>query len=134
MEKQRELSGAIPSNFLDNEEFAEIFYDRALRIKKEMPKMYENVSTRSKELLGLEIYDGVKDVNIYVCPFIVRYGDVQDHPRLITLCQWKCNTTVRTQEFTWPMDMIPLSNEERHDIWENFVKNDMIYLQYGEEL
>jgi hypothetical protein len=27
----------------------------------------------------------------------------------------------------WPMEMIPLTNEERGQVWEDFVKDDELY-------
>jgi hypothetical protein len=27
----------------------------------------------------------------------------------------------------WPVDMIPLTNEERSQVWEDFVKDDEVY-------
>jgi hypothetical protein len=60
---------------------------------------------------------------VYVCPVRVKEGDEYDHPILLTCCQW----AESTQMLYWPMEMIPLTNEERGQVWEDFVKDDELY-------
>ncbi len=55
-------------------------------------------------------------------------GDVPDHPILLTYYSY----TGFEGMLYWPLDMLPLSNEERHDIWHNFVVDDEFYYQTGQ--
>ena len=90
-----------------------------------MPDMHRRVVQASREILRVDHYDYMKEANfrVYVCPVRVKQEEEFDHPILLTCCQW----AEFTQMLYWPMDMIPLTNEERGQVWEDFVKDDELY-------
>ncbi len=114
----------IPSSPERDEEFMEFLYQRASKIEEEMPELYQRVSDASKETLGMVNSPGGQDFKAYVCPVKVKSLGDWSHPLLLTYC----TSTRLNMMLYWPMDMIPLTNEERYLIWENFVKEDTCYL------
>lgn len=127
MELQQELTTReIPYRFLDDEQYSNFFFERAERIRTEMPQLHEKVSYASR--CTLRSYNGSDDFKAYVCPVKTKEGKRDGHPLLLTLCTWG----ETNQMLYWPEDMLPLSNEERHDIWYNFVIDDDVYYQCGD--
>jgi hypothetical protein len=103
----------------------EFLYARDKRVQELMPDMHQRVVQASREILRVDHYEYMRDHNfrVYVCPVRVKEGDEYDHPILLTCCQW----AESTQMLYWPMEMIPLTNEERGQVWEDFVKDDELY-------
>lgn len=115
---------SIPSNPERDGEFMSFFYERAERVEEEIPDLYVRVSNLSRESLRMDHYPGGEDFKAYICPVKVMRFSNWDHPILLTYC-----TSSRfNMMLYWPMDMIPLTNEERYLVWENFVKDDTVYL------
>lgn len=103
----------------------EFLYARDQRVQVLMPDMHRRVVQASREILRVDHYEYMRDHNfrVYVCPVRVKEGNEYDHPILLTCCKW----AESTQMLYWPMDMIPLTNEERSQVWEDFVKEDELY-------
>jgi hypothetical protein len=103
----------------------EFLYARDKRVQELMPDMHQRVVQASREILRVDHYEYMREGNfrVYVCPVRVKERDEYDHPILLTCCKWG----EFTQMLYWPMDMIPLTNEERSQIWEDFVKDDKLY-------
>ncbi len=124
------FKGPIPNWIEKDENFMELFYERASRIEEEMPDMYMRVSKASREALRMDHYPGGEDFKAYICPVKVIRGNKEDHPILLTYC----TSTRLNMMLYWPMDMgkISLSNEERCFIWEHVVKDDEFFYQSGQ--
>lgn len=123
MERENSFKGEIPYIPLENEKFSEFFFERAQRIEEEMKDMYFRVSNKSRAILRMDIYPKDEKFKAYVCPVKVMRGKEMQHPMLLTYCMWRTHK----QMLYWPMDMIPLTNEERCSIWNDFVKDDEGY-------
>jgi hypothetical protein len=102
----------------------EFLYERASKFEQEMPDVYMRVSNLSKETLGMDNSPGGQDFKAYICPVKVKSMGKWDHPLLLTYC----TSSRLNMMLYWPMDMIPLTSEERYIVWENFVKDDTVYL------
>jgi hypothetical protein len=120
-----EFKGAIPYYPHRDPEFMEFLYARDRRIQEVMPDMHQRVVQASREVLKVDYRDYMKDHNfhVYVCPVRVKEGNEFDHPIILACCSWD----TFTQMLYWPMDMIPLTNDERRQVWEDFVKDDEVY-------
>jgi hypothetical protein len=114
----------IPSTPEKDEDFMEFLYERATRVEQEMPDLYMKVSNLSRETLGMDDSPNGQDFKAYICPVKVKSLGEWSHPLLLTYCT---STRLKTMLY-WPMDMIPLTNEERYLVWEEFVKEDSMYL------
>jgi len=123
--KSEDPKGPIPYWADRDPEFMSFLYSRDERVREEMSSMHERVRVASMFAVRLGSYPGIEedDFNVYICPVKVKERGVDKLPILLTYCKWG-NIT---QMLYWPMDMIPLSNEERSQVWENFVKDDEIY-------
>lgn len=108
--------------------FERFFFQRAERFKEELSEAYWKVYDASRETLRIDHYEGRDNFTVEVCPVKVMKGDVPDHPILLTYYSY----TGFEGMLYWPLDMLPLSNEERHDIWHNFVVDDEFYYQTGQ--
>jgi len=103
----------------------EFLYARDKRVQELMPEMHRKVVQASREVLRVDHYEYIRDHNFHVsvCPVRVKQGDEYDHPILLTACEWDGSI----QMLYWPMEMIPLTNDERRQVWEDFVKDDEVY-------
>jgi len=103
----------------------DFLYARDKRVQELMPDMHQRVVEASREALGADHYEYMWNHNfrVHVCPVRVKEGEEFDHPIILASCSWGTST----QMLYWPMDMIPLTNEERSQVWEYFVKNDKVY-------
>ena len=129
MTERNMFKGKVPDRTVDNKEFSDFFFERAQRVEEEMPDMYLRVSNASREILRVDHYPGAEDFKVYIAPVKVKRGESIDHPILLTYCMWSRNK----QMLYWPMDMIPLTNEERCSIWNDFVKDDEVYYSTRED-
>lgn len=127
METENSFRGKIPHIPLESEIFKNFFFQRAERVENEMSDMYYRVSNASRESLRVDHYPGGEDFKVFICPVKVIREKEMDHPLLLTYCVWSKGKTM----LYWPMDMIPLTNEERHSIWYDFVKDDEFYYGAG---
>lgn len=122
--EKEEILNPIPSNPERDEDFMEFLYERASKVEEEMPDMYMRVSNLSRETLRMDHYPGGQDFKAYICPVKVKSLGEWSNPLLLTYC----TSTRLNMMLYWPMDMIPLTNEERYLVWEEFVKGDEVYL------
>lgn len=122
--EKEEILNPIPSNPERDEDFMEFLYERASKVEEEMPDMYMRVSNLSRETLRMDHYPSGQDFKAYICPVKVKSLGEWSNPLLLTYC----TSTRLNMMLYWPMDMIPLTNEERYLVWEEFVKGDEVYL------
>lgn len=118
----------VPKDFLKDPEFSEFFYARAARFKEEMEETYIKIREKSRIELRADYLPGNEDFDVWVCPIKAMFGNKPNHPFLLTYCS---SSRTRAQLY-WPEDMLTLSNEERRDIWYEFVKDDDWYFQFPE--
>lgn len=120
-----DFEGPVPYWADRDEEFMSFFYGRDSKVRELMPETHQKVVNASKGILRAESYSYMRDNNfsVYVCPVRVKTDQGYDHPILLTYCTWANSS----QMLYWPMHMIPLSNDERRQVWEDFVKDDKVY-------
>lgn len=128
MLRTREYTGELPYTPLEDENFQELFFQRAARVREELPELYWKVYDASREILRIDHYPNRENFTVEVCPVKVMNGSEPDHPILLTYYSY----TDFEGMLYWPLDMLPLSCEERHDIWHNFVVDDDFYYQTGQ--
>ena len=128
MLRTREYTGELPYTPLEDEDFREIFFQRAARFREELPDTYQKVYEASRETLRIDHYPSRENFTVEVCPVKVMRGDQSDHPILLTYYSYDGFQSM----LYWPLDMLPLSNEERHAIWYDFVEYDDFYYQGGQ--
>lgn len=118
-------------DFLKDDLFREIFFERAERVRLEMPSMYSRVLHRTAFMLRVEEHEiEAFNFKVNIFPSKAKVGEDFVHPRLLTYCTWDHPVGRNERLLRWEMDQIPLGNTERHDIWYNFVCNDPFYYQY----
>ena len=128
MLRTREYTGSLPYKPLEDENFREFFSQRAARVKEELPELYNKVYYASRDTLRIDHYPGRKNFKIEVFPVKVMNGNKPDHPILLTYYSYDDFQSM----LYWPLDMLPLSNDERYKIWHNFVVDDEFYYQTGQ--
>lgn len=121
------FKGPIPYWVDRNPAFMKFFYARDQEVFEKMPFMHKRVTKASREILKVDGYgyEGEESFRAYICPVRVKIKNEYTHPILLTYCEWGDFT----QMLYWPMEMIPLSNEEREQVWKDFVKDDEVYYQ-----
>lgn len=119
------FKGAIPYWADKDPLFMEFLHTRDQTVRGRMSSMHERVTKASREILKVDICGRVEDFRAYLCPVRVKVGNEFTEPIILTYCKWGKYSPF----LYWPMDMIPLTNEERKQVWEDFVKDDEVYYQ-----
>jgi predicted phosphoadenosine phosphosulfate sulfurtransferase len=87
--------------------------------------LFDKVYLKTYEQLGIHGYRDRDSFQVFICPVKAREGREDAHPVLLTYSTWGAYS----QSLIWRMDMIPLSDSERSDIWYGVVENDSCYYQ-----
>ena len=124
--KQDTFKGAIPYWADKDPVFMEFLYTRDQEVEDRMPSMHARVTKASREILRVDGYGYDEgSFRAYICPVRVRIKDEDISPILLTYCKWD----KVSQMLYWPLDMIPLTNEEKEEVCNNFINDDEVYYQ-----
>lgn len=130
IEKQKErdtFKGSVPYWAHRDTGFMRFFYQRDEEVKELMPDTHKKVVDASRGILNVDHYPYMDEGNFTVCtcPVRVKVNGEYDHPIFLAYCTWG----KYSQMLYWSMDMIPLTNEEREQVWNDFVKDDEVYYE-----
>jgi hypothetical protein len=125
LENEKVFKGAIPYWADRDSLFMGFLYARDQVVRESMPSMHERVTEASRQILKVDICHRVDDFKAYLCPVKVKVEDEFTHPILLTYCKWEKFSAM----LYWPMEMIPLTNLERRQVWQEFVKDDEVYYE-----
>jgi hypothetical protein len=125
LEKEKVFKGAVPYWADKDPLFLDFLETRDLAVREYMSSMHERVTEASRQILKVDICHQVEDFKAYVCPVKVKLEEEFTHPIILAYCKWEKFSAM----LHWPMEMIPLTNLERKQVWEEFVKDDEVYYQ-----
>jgi hypothetical protein len=112
------FKGAIPYWADKDPLFMEFLYTRDQIVREKMPFMHQRVTKASREILKVDICEPVEDFRAYLCPVRVKVGNEFTEPIILTYCKWGQYSPF----LYWPMNMIPLTNEERKQVLGGLLK------------
>lgn len=121
------FKGPVPYWAHRDPDFMKFFYTRDRKVRELMPDVYRKIVDASRDILKVDHYEYMKEGNftVHTCPVRVKTNEEYDHPIFLTYCTWGKHS----QMLYWPMDMISLTNQEREQVWNDFVKDDEVYYE-----